>query len=207
MIPEGQRDSTLTQVAGKLRRIGFPPETIAAALHVENRRRCAPPLSDFDVERIARSVGRYAAPSDGQEGPQGAGLEFITFADLAREVDAAGPRRWLLRGLWPSGDYGVHAAEMKAQKTWNGVDMAVAVASGTPWLGHVPVDDPGPVLLFVGEGGRQNIVRRVPSCGRGPRRGRGHAAHHRLPEGAAHEQRRAPCERWRGRSTHSAPSS
>jgi hypothetical protein len=50
---------------------------------------------------------------------------------------------------------------MKAQKTWNGVDMAVSVASGTPWLGHVPVDDQGPVLLFVGEGGRQNIVRRV----------------------------------------------
>jgi hypothetical protein len=63
--------------------------------------------------------------------------------------------------LWPSGDYGVHAAEQKAQKTWNGVDMAVSVGSGTRWLGHVPVDDPGPVLMFVGEGGKPNIVRRV----------------------------------------------
>ena len=61
IIPEGQRDTTLTQIAGKLRRLGFPAETIAAALHVENRRRCAVPLSESEIEKIARSVARYAA--------------------------------------------------------------------------------------------------------------------------------------------------
>lgn len=88
-------------------------------------------------------------------------LPFQSFAELAAEVDAAGPRQWLLRGVWPAGDYGVHAAEHKAQKTWNTADLAVAVASGTPWLGSVPVDHQGPVLMFVGEGGKANIVRRI----------------------------------------------
>jgi len=76
-------------------------------------------------------------------------------------VDAAGPRRYLVRGVWPAGSYGVHAAEMKAQKTWNALDLAVSVASGTSWLGAFPIDDPGPVLVFAGEGGEAAIVRRL----------------------------------------------
>jgi hypothetical protein len=88
-------------------------------------------------------------------------LRFQTLADLCAEVDAAGPRRWLIRGIWPAGDYGVHGAEMKAQKTWNALDGAVSVASGTPWLNAFPIDDPGPVVVFAGEGGKQSIVRRL----------------------------------------------
>ena len=66
-----------------------------------------------------------------------------------------------IRGIWPSGAYGVHAAEMKAQKTWNALDLAVSVASGTDWLGAFPVDDPGSVVIFAGEGGEAAIVRRI----------------------------------------------
>lgn len=88
-------------------------------------------------------------------------LAFIGIRELCERVDAAGPRTWLLRGLWPTGDYGVHAAEMKAQKTWNTVDLAVSVASGTPWLGAVPVDHLGPVIMFAGEGGEADLVRRI----------------------------------------------
>jgi len=96
-----------------------------------------------------------------QEQHHPTGLEFVTLADLRARVAAAGPRRWLLRGVWPAGDYGVHAAEQKAQKTWNTVDLAVSVASGTRWLGHIAVDDPGPVIMFFGEGGEGNAVRRI----------------------------------------------
>ncbi|MCL4761292.1 MAG: AAA family ATPase [Burkholderiales bacterium] len=88
-------------------------------------------------------------------------LVFQSLADLAREVAAAGPRRYLLRGLWPAGDYGVLAGEMKTQKTWIAGDMAVSVASGTPCLGAFPVDDPGPALMLAGEGGKANILRRL----------------------------------------------
>lgn len=88
-------------------------------------------------------------------------LPFLTLAQLRAKVAAAGPRRWLLRGYWPAGDYGVHAAEQKAQKTWNTADLAVSVASGTPWLGLIEVEQPGPVLMFVGEGGEGNTARRL----------------------------------------------
>lgn len=88
-------------------------------------------------------------------------LTFSTVAELRARVRAAGPRRWLLRGLWPAGDYGVHAGEMKAQKSWNTVAVAVAVASGTPWLGAIDVDLSGPVVMFAGEGGEADLLRRI----------------------------------------------
>lgn len=106
----------------------------------------APVESDADGRTVKRST-----------------LEFQTLAVLCAEVDAAGPRRWLIRGIWPAGAYGVHGAEMKAQKTWNGLDLAVSVASGTPWFGAIPVDTQGGVLIFAGEGGKASIVRRLRS--------------------------------------------
>jgi len=58
-IQEGQRDATLTSLAGTMRRRGMSVEAIEAALTAENIRRCHPPLSDKDIARIAASVSRY----------------------------------------------------------------------------------------------------------------------------------------------------
>jgi Protein of unknown function (DUF3631)/Primase C terminal 1 (PriCT-1) len=59
-IPRGQRNNHLTSLAGTMRRRGMAPDAIAAALLVENGKRCRPPLADAEVHRIAASVGRYA---------------------------------------------------------------------------------------------------------------------------------------------------
>jgi hypothetical protein len=88
-------------------------------------------------------------------------LCFQSLADLCAEVDALGPPTWLFRGLWPADAYGVLAAEDKAGKTWAIGDAAVCTAAGRPWLGLFPCDAPGPVLVFVGEGGKRNTVRRL----------------------------------------------
>ncbi len=93
--------------------------------------------------------------------PGGTVLPIRRLVDLAADVDGRGPRRWLIRGVFPAGDYGVHGAEPKAGKTWNALDLAVSVATGTPWLGALDVDTTGPVIVFAGEGGDGNIVRRL----------------------------------------------
>jgi hypothetical protein len=59
VIVEGTRDNTLASLAGTMRRRGMAPESIAAALLVENEQRCEPPLPDEQVRKIARSVGSY----------------------------------------------------------------------------------------------------------------------------------------------------
>ncbi len=58
-IPTGQRNATLAQLAGTMRRVGMSQAEITAALLQVNADRCSPPLPPAEVERIAASVARY----------------------------------------------------------------------------------------------------------------------------------------------------
>lgn len=60
-IPRGQRNTTLTQLAGRLRADGADQATLEAALLEINAAQCNPPLSKAEVRRIAASVSRYPA--------------------------------------------------------------------------------------------------------------------------------------------------
>jgi hypothetical protein len=111
-----------------------------------------PPLEQWEPDQI---------PPDDPYQPPAPRLTFQTLADLCAEVDAMGPPSWLFRGIWPADAYGVLAAEDKAGKTWAIGDAAVAVAAGRDWLSTFPCDAPGSVLVFVGEGGKRNTVRRL----------------------------------------------
>ncbi len=66
LIPAGERNSTLTSLAGKMRQGGMTESEINAALKTMNQARCKPPLPHIEVEKIARSISRYepqAVPS------------------------------------------------------------------------------------------------------------------------------------------------
>jgi hypothetical protein len=58
-IPEGQRNATLTSIAGTMQRRGMTPDAIEAALIVENEKRCNPPLGRDEIKNIVTSVSRY----------------------------------------------------------------------------------------------------------------------------------------------------
>lgn len=58
-ILSGTRNSTLTSLAGTMRRRGMTQPAIEAALYVENNERCAPPLPGLEVNKIAFSVAKY----------------------------------------------------------------------------------------------------------------------------------------------------
>lgn len=60
-IPEGQRNGTLTSLAGALRAKGLSQQGIEAALLAENATRCSPPLDEAEVRTIAQSIARYPA--------------------------------------------------------------------------------------------------------------------------------------------------
>ncbi len=69
-IPEGARNDTLTRDAGAMRRRGMSEAAIYAALTIENRERCQPPLLDSEIQRIAASVARYAPDQTPTQPPQ-----------------------------------------------------------------------------------------------------------------------------------------
>jgi uncharacterized protein DUF3631/bifunctional DNA primase/polymerase-like protein/primase-like protein len=75
-IPEGERHSSLTSLAGTMRRRGMTPEAIEAALLAENRARCRPPLPEQEVRDIALYIGRLP-PGSGSGGRAHAAGEVI----------------------------------------------------------------------------------------------------------------------------------
>ncbi|MCL5744411.1 MAG: phage/plasmid primase, P4 family [Acidobacteria bacterium] len=58
-IPTGKRNAALCSIAGAMRRKGLSRDEILAVLRVSNRTRCAEPLPESEIERIATSVARY----------------------------------------------------------------------------------------------------------------------------------------------------
>lgn len=58
-IPEGERNSGLTSIAGSLRQKGIEGEELESALLDINETSCDPPLDPREVERIAESISRY----------------------------------------------------------------------------------------------------------------------------------------------------
>lgn len=62
-ISEGQRNDTLTRIAGKLWHSGLDVESIKNALHSENQIKCTPPLSSNEVDSIVKSISQYPRTS------------------------------------------------------------------------------------------------------------------------------------------------
>jgi len=68
---------------------------------------------------------------------------------------------WLIEGLWAREAVGILGGQPKCCKSFLALDIAVAVASGTPCLRRFAVPDPGPVLLFPAEDSLSVVRQRL----------------------------------------------
>jgi hypothetical protein len=75
-------------------------------------------------------------------------------------------RRWLIEGLWSERACGIVGGEPKCGKSFLALEIAVAVAAGTPALGHFTVPTPGPVLLYAAEDDLVTVRERLESITR-----------------------------------------
>jgi RecA-family ATPase len=85
-------------------------------------------------------------------------LSVLRVADI--EPREAG-EEWLVQQLWGRAAVGFVAGAPKSLKSWLALDMAVSVASGTACLGHFPVDDVGPALVYLAEDHLAAVRQRV----------------------------------------------
>lgn len=69
--------------------------------------------------------------------------------------------RWLVEGLWADEAVGIVGGEPKCCKSFLALDMAVAVASGTPCLRRFAVPHPGRVLLYAAVDALHIVRRRL----------------------------------------------
>lgn len=165
-IPEGRRDNELTRWAGVLRGQGLTRDEIAAALHVMNNTRLTSPLKEGDIERIASSMGKK------ERGDAGAMSDFLA-ADLAvgaptlqaynaraiRARTIPAPDQ-ILTNFFDTGDVVGVFGKSKAKKSWFMARLAIAIASGTPFL-QWEVPKKRRVLLFQLEVKRDHYETRI----------------------------------------------
>jgi Bifunctional DNA primase/polymerase, N-terminal/Primase C terminal 1 (PriCT-1)/Protein of unknown function (DUF3987) len=57
-LVEGGRNTALFKIGGNMARQGLSPESIRAALSIENKKRCTPPLPEAEVTSIANSAAK-----------------------------------------------------------------------------------------------------------------------------------------------------
>ena len=74
--------------------------------------------------------------------------------------------RWLVTGLWAEQAVGILGGEPKTCKSFLALDLAVAVAAGSPCLRRFPVPTPGRVLLYAAEDALEVVRLRLDGiCG------------------------------------------
>lgn len=90
-------------------------------------------------------------------------LPVTRAADIA---DVPTARRWLVEDLWGDEAVGIVGGEPKCCKSFLALDLAVAVASGTPCLRRYRVTRPGRVLLFAAEDALHVVRHRLTGIAR-----------------------------------------
>ncbi len=149
-VQEGGRNDTLYRLACSLRGKGLGEAGITAALLAENRERCVPPLPVAEVEKIAKSAGRYergstegghalnwdgtAAPSHRADSPD---QLFSLFKPLSEYQEEEA--EWIVPGWIPKGQISLIAADGGIGKTTLWCHIIAALSSGSACI----LDPPG----------------------------------------------------------------
>jgi hypothetical protein len=165
-IREGERNITLTSLAGKLRRADLGEESIYAALLMENEQRCEPPLEADEVRTIARSISRYEAggiplaysgnsetaivtDTKSKESP----LPFVRMIDVEPETVS-----WLWHPYIARGKFTIIEGDPGIGKSWLTCALACAVSQGHQLPGIEPLT-PENVLMLSAEDGLGDTLR------------------------------------------------
>lgn len=135
-IPDGQRTSSLMRLVGTLVDKGLSPDAIKAAVREENFRRCEPPLSDDELEmQVFPALDRGWLPTKPYtEGRVVPGLPVpVELSEMLADLPPLDPV--LVDGVLRKGHKMLISGPSKAGKSFALMELAIAIAEGTEWLG------------------------------------------------------------------------
>jgi hypothetical protein len=99
--------------------------------------------------------------SDGQDQPSEDATRILRTWTMGELLAADTTFSWRMRGVLADPTYGQVAGEKKTLKSYLGTFLDLSVATGVALFGHFKVEDPAPVVVYVGEGGRIPYTRRL----------------------------------------------
>ncbi len=88
-------------------------------------------------------------------------MSLLPVQPAHRLAERAEEQRWLVASLWSEEAVGIIGGEPKCCKSFLALDLAVAVAAGTPCLRRFAVPRPGRVLLYAAEDALHIVRQRL----------------------------------------------
>ena len=154
-IPEGQRNATLTSMAGTMRRCGMSQSAIEAALLETNQTQCQPLLSEDEVKGIAKSATRWEPASETSRSnfSDNEAVHLRCIADVQAE-DVV----WLWHPYIPKGKLTLLEGDPGIGKSWLSLAIATAISLGKGLPG-VNIEEPSRVLIASAEDGLGDTIR------------------------------------------------
>lgn len=138
-IPDGQRNGTLMNLAGVMRRKGMSQREIEAALMVVNADRCNPPLDEREVCIVARNAAKFApdqidtAWAEGhfqQDRANDAAAKVWKLETRRFDTITEGATQWLWEGRIPLGMLTILEGPPKEGKSTLVYDLIGRVTTG-----------------------------------------------------------------------------
>jgi hypothetical protein len=151
VIQDGQRNATLTSLAGSLRSRGIKQSVIEDTLKGINQAQCQPPLPEKDVIAVARSVSRYEPKS--ADTPASSDVKLRCMADVKAEAVS-----WLWKPYIPKGKLTLEEGDPGIGKSWVSLAIATGVTLGKGLPGQ-EISESGNVLLASAEDGLGDTIR------------------------------------------------
>ena len=170
-IPVGKRNDAVFRYASKLREAGLDDDILLESIRLYNNRYCEDPLPESELKTIVGSVHRfkkgekitrdmYTASDDFKDlGEEKKPEEDVFGLDCIDDLwkEDLGEQVFIVPDLIPTGVGGI-VAPPKFGKSWLCLDLCIAVATGTTFLGF-PTNQ-NEVLYLALEDGKKRLDRR-----------------------------------------------
>jgi hypothetical protein len=171
-VGEGARDDTCARLAGYFLSKGLPEDVVIEQLRLWNERndQSGTEFTDADILKTVKSVQRTRArrPMGPKSQPEGRNLEdgpedLLRLMSLQQYMTDYGAQEvsWAVKDWLPDETIAMIVSPPGTYKTWTLIDLAVSIATGTPFLGIAPVERRGPVLIFQQEDFHGQMAQRI----------------------------------------------
>ncbi len=167
-VGEGARDDTCARLAGYYFSKGMGTDVVLQTLLNWNENN-DPPLSDAAIQKTVSSIQRTRArhpaqpahirAADLSDSPQDL-LRLVSMHDYMVTYGAIDVQ-WAVEGWLPDDTIAMMVSPPGTYKTWTLIDLAVSIATRTPFLGAAIVHRSGPVLIFQQEDFHGQIAQRI----------------------------------------------
>lgn len=174
-VSEGGRNDICARLAGYFFKKGMTYDIVEALLLDWNERN-DPPLPVKEVRTTIKSIERshatgYEQPTsvqfiddrnetEKQEAQKQSSFDVMRMVDYVKGYGGGGVS-WLVDEWLPDKSITFLVSPPESYKTWILLDLAVSVASGTPFLGRYQINNPGPTMIIQQEDSHEGLTDRL----------------------------------------------